>query len=219
MTNWKDLRNKVSGAMFDGPPPEAEVVPAAPVSSTTPREQANLDRITDLTETTTFQPGVLAAAPASAPQGDTEAYLRVKEKTDYTRDPTYAQLNATLDKLKVIISDPHARLQAAVVTSGLTRDQILLVFSQAIDRLKGVQDTFKKAWQAKIKTEVEDKKAKAADLDKKIQDLQEERRTLQKEAIDAEDRLDKAIDAFNAAADRRLAEITHELDTHKALLT
>ena len=167
------------------------------------------------------------AAPIDAgvvPDNDA-VYQTLLSKTDFEGTTTAATIHRFLDPLKAIpdtVMAANIKFKTAVLQAsaqaGLTEDGILGTFDSLKARLQQERDSFSGKAQAFASREIAGRQDQIQKITEQITQLQQELARLSNELVEAQGKSTHAESQFEAAAQRREAELEHQRALYASLL-
>lgn len=153
---------------------------------------------------------------------DDEIYQRVLAKTAFEQTEVGSTIHKFLDPLAGLPMDPALKFKTAVAQAkaqnGLNEGAILATFDSLKAALEAEQESFTKKAQQFAAREITGRQDRINDITSQITTLQQELSQLSTELVDAQGKAARAHGQFNAAIERRAAEIEQQKLQYSALL-
>lgn len=178
---------------------------------------------------------------AKAVPDDSPAYQRLLRNTDKKNLPSYDQVQRFMKPLEGVIAEEGLRFRAALAqasaASSIAMDGFKTGFLADLDSLFVKLDAEKQAFEAfteqKVQKEIKGTEAKIADLNQKqatvqdqiarlqasIQDFDTQREGFQSDIHSTQLSINKAVQDFHDAYDRRRSELERQKAEYQTLLT
>jgi hypothetical protein len=151
-----------------------------------------------------------------------EVYKRVLAKTAFEETEVGATIHKFLDPLAGLPMDAALKFKTAVAQAkaqnGLTEGEILATFDSLKAALEKEQDSFATKAQQFAGREITGRQDRINEITAQITQLQQELSQLSTELVDAQGKAARAQGQFNAAIERRAAEIEEQKLQYSALL-
>jgi len=213
MSNKDGFIDSLKHMVFEDEPESAKATPAPAPAANVPKHVAAVPTAPVFNHESYSPPEV---------SDNDEIYQRVLAKTAFEQTEVGSTIHKFLDPLDGLPMDAALKFKTAVAQAkaqnGLNESAILATFDSLKAALEAEQQSFTKKAQQFAAREISGRQDRINEITSQITTLQQELSQLSTELVDAQGKAARAHGQFNAAIERRAAEIEQQKLQYSALL-